>query len=398
MSKTVPHCLLVMSWGRDGVGGVNQVVNNLCKQLKDEKDLDVSLLIRDWDALKVKAEESSDVPVYRFNIPDFFEEKSRWILRCKMVIKFIIRLYPLYCFIKNNNITIVNLHYPSSYALAFAILKYLGVIKGLILSFHGAEFTKLNETEFYKYGIWNFIFDNSDNIIACSESFANQIKKSIPDKNKIISFVHNGVDTDLLKLDITQITKKVDESCYTILCVGTFEHKKGHDILIEAFKKLHTENPSLNLIIIGRSTPYLKTIKDQINDLKLVNNVSLICDLKHEDLIKYYRMADVFVLPSRIEPFGIVGLEAGLFGLPVVASDTGGIPEYIRHHINGCLFPVGDVDTLISELKCLIDDKQFSNDLGEQLQNDVLQYYNWEVGAAKYKGIIHKIHSCQEIL
>ncbi len=387
MDKDSAHCLFVMSWGREGVGGVNQVVNNLCKHLQHDEKVTVSLLIRDWNADSVIHEESDDVHVYRFNVPDIFRQEPRRMPELKNILKFVSRLYPIYSFIKANKITVVNLHYPSSYALAFAILKYTGVLKGLILSFHGAEFVELSNKEFNKFGIWDFIFSNANEIVACSENFASQIRKVIPKYRDKISSIHNGVDTKLLSL-VKRENKVKKNNCITILSVGTFEYKKGHDVLIKAFKNILNLNVFLKLIIIGRKTPYLETLEKLRDDLSLGRELTFICNLKHEEVLEYYTMADIFVLPSRIEPFGIVCLEAGYYCLPVLASNVGGIPEYINHQVNGYLCPPDNVESLTNELLSLINDDDVRQRLGNQLHKDVLEHYNWEIGAQKYKDMI----------
>jgi len=83
---------------------------------------------------------------------------------------------------------------------------------------------------------------------------------------------------------------------------------------------------------------------------------------------------DIFVLPSVRDAAPVVLLEAGLAGLPVVASRAGGIPEYIRDGETGLLFPPGDAEALAEKLLALLKDREFARQLASQHQAFVLSH------------------------
>jgi len=126
-----------------------------------------------------------------------------------------------------------------------------------------------------------------------------------------------------------------------ILFVGRLLALKGVDHLIRAMPRVTAACPEARLVIVGdgEERSHLMAL---VRDLELVERTVFAGERQHEDVIRYMRAADLFVLPSLIESFGIVLLEAMSCGLPVVASNVMGIPSLIGDGENGCLVPPGD--------------------------------------------------------
>lgn len=138
-----------------------------------------------------------------------------------------------------------------------------------------------------------------------------------------------------------------------VLAVGRFIHRKGFDILLRAFKGLDSK---AELIIIGGSTDenYENIIRE--ND---IHNVYFREFMSSEELGKYYQMADVFVLPTREEVWGLVINEAMAYGCPIITTDNcmAG-KELIENSVNGYIVPVEDVQQLNNRIRQLIEDGQ----------------------------------------
>lgn len=128
-----------------------------------------------------------------------------------------------------------------------------------------------------------------------------------------------------------------------ILFVGGITKIKGADILIKALVYLLNKYRYNNFTCILIGDGNLKSrLEKKIIHSTLENKVIFTGKLKYEVLKYYYKLADLFVLPSRTEGLGAVLLESLYFNLPVIASDTGGIKDLIIHKKNGFLVPVGD--------------------------------------------------------
>lgn len=175
-----------------------------------------------------------------------------------------------------------------------------------------------------------------------------------------------------------------------ILSVARLEYKKGLDILIKAFSKILKmfNRESLKLVIVGDGPErtYLKKLTEK---LRITNSVIFAGFQPHENVNIYYDAADIFVLPSREESFGIVLLEAMAHKLPLIGADNGGIKDIINHGINGLLFKTGDANSLVSALIYLIKNEKERIDMGNRGVHLVWSEYNSE----KIYSILNNIYA-----
>jgi glycosyltransferase involved in cell wall biosynthesis len=140
-----------------------------------------------------------------------------------------------------------------------------------------------------------------------------------------------------------------------ILFVGRDYFRKGLFTLIKALPLVLKEIPSAKVLVIGPEYLHSRLVARSLSrnlPIEFINGLS------PRDIKEYFYRANVFVLPSEIEASGIVLLEAMAAGLPVVATNVGGIPEVIKHGVNGLLVERGDSEQLAAGIvKCLRDDK-----------------------------------------
>jgi glycosyltransferase involved in cell wall biosynthesis len=187
--------------------------------------------------------------------------------------------------------------------------------------------------------------------------------------------VGSNVGTDF-KLDRAKYNNK------NILFVGVDWERKGGPDLVEAFKLVLKVHPAAQLTIVGCS-PILN-----IPNCDVVGRVSL------EKVNQYYEKASVFCLPTRLEPFGIVFLEALAHGLPVVATEIGAIPGFVLNNKTGYLVKPGDIEHLSKVLIELIENPEKCLTLGENGRRLVLEKYTWDkVGAEIAKHIKNTVKS-----
>lgn len=137
----------------------------------------------------------------------------------------------------------------------------------------------------------------------------------------------------------------------TVVCVATLRHEKGHPTLLAAFSEVCKVIPAARLVLIGDG-PYRPQINALIQGARLEDNVHLAGRV--EDIWPYLAEADVFALASPSEALGIAVMEAMAAGLPVVATDVGGIPEIVAPGVTGELFGVRDHRQLASKLIALL--------------------------------------------
>lgn len=161
-----------------------------------------------------------------------------------------------------------------------------------------------------------------------------------------------------------------------ILFVGIDWERKGGPDLVEAFKLVLRKQPNAQLTIVGCS-PRLN-----LPNCEVVGEVSL------EEMNQYYERASVFCLPTRLEPFGVVYIEALAHRLPVIATNIGAIPDFVSHGENGYLIQPGNVPELTQALLALLNDPNKCRVFGQRGYELVHSRYTWEKVGAKMKKAI----------
>jgi L-malate glycosyltransferase len=173
-----------------------------------------------------------------------------------------------------------------------------------------------------------------------------------------------------------------------IVNVGTFENKKGQDILVRAFAKVRERRTDLSLVIVGRSGPQLQILRDLIAELGLSDCVDLREDLPHAQTLSMIRSAKVFALSSRQEPFGIVLLEAAYFSVPVVATRVGGVPEVVADGVTGLLVPADDPAALASAIERVLDDAALAGRIADNARRRTLSEFTWGEAFSRYRALL----------
>ncbi|OGZ02441.1 MAG: hypothetical protein A2430_02095 [Candidatus Liptonbacteria bacterium RIFOXYC1_FULL_36_8] len=214
----------------------------------------------------------------------------------------------------------------------------------------------------------------------------------------------------------------IKEDERVVLTVSRLVEKNGVDVLIEAInelkvnpseiqdkfhgvnpseieKKFHGVNPSkikrkfhgvkskVKLLIVGDGQER-EVLELKVKSLGLEEEVVFVGEVKPEEVVRYYEIADVFVRPSRSEGFGNVFIEAMAAGVSVVATDVGGIKDFLRNGENGLVCEVNNPEDVAKKIKKILDDKKLAQKLregGEETARD----YDWDIIAGKMKGILN---------
>ena len=183
----------------------------------------------------------------------------------------------------------------------------------------------------------------SDIILANSEEEAHQLVDLYGADISRIEIVPPGVDHSLFSPGDREEARNAIglNGDPVLLFVGRIQPLKGVEVAIKTLAKLK-KYPNARLIIVGGSSgpegpSTEETIWSLVNQLELVDRVIFIPPQAHHDLCMWYRSADVLIMPSRSESFGLVALEAAACGIPVVASDVGGLRTLVDHDQTGFL-------------------------------------------------------------
>lgn len=178
----------------------------------------------------------------------------------------------------------------------------------------------------------------------------------------------NEYDNYKNKLYIEEDNKKIK-----ILFAGRLLVDKGLLLLIEAYKELIIKHDNIELIIAGDGPLKNEVTKD--------NTIRYVGELKHDELMKLYNQADIFINPSYSEGLPTTVLEAGMMKCAVIATPIGGTIEIIDDKING-LFCDTKVESIKENLEILINDSELRNKLGENMHNKILKRFTWSKTSA----------------
>jgi len=284
---------------------------------------------------------------------------------------------------------LVHLHYPFIGASLPVILAKL--LKGkkikLVLHYHmdlvGRDWRR------FVYNSYNFIFLKSlirlaDVVLTTSEDYLKHsiIYQYYPKYQAKFKTLPNGVDVEKFKplgKSFSLIEKYNLNGKKIILFVGALDsahYFKGVNYLIKAIEMLKRED--FKLIIVGDGD--LKPVyQDMVESFNLNDQVIFTGYIPDESLVKYYNLADIFVLPSidQSEAFGMVLLEAMSCAKPVIASDLPGVREVINKNISGCLFKPKQADQLALRLNELFNSPEECRRYGEAGRARVEANYSW---------------------
>lgn len=181
------------------------------------------------------------------------------------------------------------------------------------------------------------IYPQLNQLITVSSFLKNNIKKNI-DVNNI------QVVPNLLGEEFTYRSNNTKHS-FTIVSAGRLVSSKGFDLLIDAVHQIQTLLPNeWKLLIIGGGE-MKATLQKQINTLHLQEHIQLVGPQTKAEIVRLFQQSDLFALPSQMETFGVVYIEALACGLPIIATDCGGPSDIITKE-NGILIPNEDMEAL----------------------------------------------------
>jgi glycosyltransferase involved in cell wall biosynthesis len=288
--------------------------------------------------------------------------------------------------VKSSNLIHAHGHpYLSSLAAAKLAKKYQ---KPFVLTQHNTFID-------YK-GIWNTVerlndhyvgkqvLKSADKIVVISNATKNYVL-SLGAQPEKVEVVYNGVDLDRFKLLPTareEIRRKqgIPQNAIVAVTVRRLVYKNGIDTMIESAKIAIQTNPELVFLVIGKG-PDLAGIKAQIEKLGISHNFILAGFVSDKDLPSYYNAADFFVLPSKSgEGLPLVALEAMACGLPVVATNVGGIGEVLISDY-GKLVPPNSAKAMAEAIVEFAHFKRSSTK--EKLRKVVEKKFGWDANVDK---------------
>lgn len=260
--------------------------------------------------------------------------------------------------VRNNHIDLLHVHYAIPHASAAYMAKKILETEGLHIPFittlHGTDITLVGKDKTYA-PVVSFSINQSDAITAVSnnlreETFANfKIEKEI-------NVIHNFVDIHRFNKKPIDAFRKViaPKGEKIILHASNFRKIKRIADVIRIFDVIRKDIPA-KLLLVGDG-PERPMAEELCRELGICEDARFVG--KQQDMEEIYAIADLFLLPSEYESFGLSALEAMAAGTPVIATNSGGLPEIVSHGVNGFLGNIGDVETMGDFGKIILSDPE----------------------------------------
>ena len=259
---------------------------------------------------------------------------------------------------KHENLDLLHVHYAIPHAsaayMAREILRSQGISIPFVTTLHGTDITLVGKDASFEPVI-TFAINQSDAVTAVSESLKKDTYQHFG-VSREIEVIPNFIDLARYEGCSTEgVIKAFAPNGERILFhASNFRPVKRVEDVIRVFYKVRQEMPC-KMLFAGDGPDRMK-IESLCRDLGTCDDVHFLGKLKHIEEV--YSVADAFILPSETESFGLAALEAMASHVPVISSNTGGIPEVNIHGKTGFLSNVGDVDDMANNtLKLLRDDE-----------------------------------------
>ena len=367
------------------IGGVEKVIAELANNLSKQNEVIVVSSLDTFNGNFFKVEETiSNHEKYKLkriwmNVP---RSLIGWV---SFPYRVVMGSFSLIRFLKLEKPDVINFHFLDdvSFYIWFSRFFYK---TPLIVNVHGNDLHVFSNKSIYRFFI-SRLLSESDRIVVNSQYMMNDLLNLFNLAKSKVSIIPNGIDFEYIK---KLNSKRYIENEY-IFFVGRFVHKKGLDVLINAFNEI--KNKKIKLVIEGKGEER-DNITKLIDDLDLSDRVILSGGkFSEEEKFMYMKGALIGVMPSRVEPFGIVALEYLSCQTPLIASKTGGLIDLLKDKENCLFFNNEDIEDLKTKIENLIRDKELREELSKNGLN-LAANYTWDKVSDKYLKLYE--HCCNK--
>jgi len=289
---------------------------------------------------------------------------------------------------RNIKFDVIHAH---DWLVAFASIASKHYLKApLISTIHSTEIGRSyglhNPDSYLIDGIEWWLTYESKRVIVASNSMKNEVEGHFRLPSWKIDVIPNAVDASKYEITVDRALVKrrfgIDSSERIVLFVGRLVPQKGVEYLIMATPKIVAQHPEARIVIVGDGWS-----KDQLWNLAAStgyrHKITFLGFLSDQDLIELTLSSDVLVVPSIYEPFGIVALEGMAAGVPVVASNTGGLAEVIEHDKTGFLAYRENSDSIAWGVNKILSDSDYASQLVQNAKRKIREVYSWDAVAKR---------------
>ncbi|MFV9551174.1 N-acetyl-alpha-D-glucosaminyl L-malate synthase BshA [Algibacter sp. PT7-4] len=276
--------------------------------------------------------------------------------------------------VKLHDIEILHVHYAIPHAYAAYMAKKMlieeGIYVPIVTTLHGTDITLVGSHPFYKPAV-TFSINKSDAVTTVSQSLKDDTLRLFDIENEI-TVVPNFIDLEKYNHGFTDCQRGMmaNDNEKIITHISNLRPVKRVQDVISVFYNIQKEIPA-KLMFIGEG-PEKEKVELRCRELGISNKVVFFG--RSNEIDKILCFSDLFLLPSQTESFGLAALEAMASGVPVISSNTGGLPEVNIHGISGFLSNVGDVDDMTKNALHILKDESTLKTFKNSARNEALKF------------------------
>lgn len=257
---------------------------------------------------------------------------------------------------RKERLDLLHVHYAVPHAtaafMAKQILKKEGIHLPVVTTLHGTDITLIGNDEIYT-SVVAFGINQSDAVTSVSESLKKDTFQTL-NIEKDIDVVYNFIDFQRFHKKNKEYFKKAicPKGEKLLVHTSNFREVKRPDDVVKVFQEVRKKIPA-KLLLAGDG-PERQRIEKMAENMCFTEDIRFVGEIAEvEELLS---VADVFLMPSEKESFGLAALEAMACHVPVIASNTGGLPELIQQGISGFMSNIGDTDDMAKNTLFVLDD------------------------------------------
>ena len=286
---------------------------------------------------------------------------------------------------------LVHMHYAIPHAASAFLAREM--LKGerdlrIVTTLHGTDITLVGLHPSFQ-AITQFSILQSDGLTAVSEYLKRETVRDFAVPAERIEVIPNFVDADLFRpgREPCHRASLAPGGEQIVMHVSNFRAVKRVEDVVEVFSRIRAKLPA-RLVFVGDG-PERPRAAQRADDLGVRDHVLFLG--KHASVDELLPCADLFLLPSENESFGLAALEAMASGAPVVASNAGGLPEVIEHGVSGYLFPVGAIEEMAEAGIRLLTDAGLREQVATAARARAMDRFSADRVASRYENLYRRV-------
>lgn len=284
---------------------------------------------------------------------------------------------------------LVHVHYAMPHSISAFLAKQMLKERNLpvVTTLHGTDITLVGAQEEF-YEITRLGIEVSDGVTAVSNALTKETREIFKIEQEIET-IYNFIDPDeYWRMRIPSLRYKIAKPEEKIIMhISNFRPVKRICDVVKTFNRVVKEIPA-KLLLIGDG-PDAAAVEKYAEQAGLGDKIMFLG--KQESVVELLSLADLFLLPSEKESFGLVALEAMACEVPVIASDVGGIPEVVEDGLCGYLHPVGDVEGMADKAVKILQDDDLRLQMARRARQTAVERFNVNLVIPQYEQYYQKI-------